>query len=678
MEKLKMIVIIVIIMLAIMIFQNKVEAKSYSVENMDIQATINTDGSVGIEQTLTYKFNGSYNGIYINVPYGYEDKELEDVIQENRINDNLYNGKSVTVTGVSETGTETKEYAEVNSGMARNGMNGFYEISDKNNIKQIKVYSPSQDTTKTFRICYTIYDLCVKHNDIGELYYNFIGGAWEVEIKNLNIDIYLPMNTEGINVWGHGPYNGKCKIISNSHANFKVKNVKPGQYVAARVLFDNYNIQNATKISNIYAKQMIYQDENTIIENKKEKNAFTRNIVIFAICMLIYWIILMLIYEKDKKYMVSNIEEDKLFEKYNPMVAGCIQGSRTILARDIIAVILNLIDKKIINLEFKNAVSGKDNYIYIITKNKQAEEQMDSIEKYVYDWVFENKDMVNLAYRLKDMPKDKLANKKFKELNDLVERNLATLGANQAKVPMIVRAFNMFLFILSIVVVVKHIMFNGYEIYDSATSDYIIIEGIMFIIMLLPFFMGLLYLPLNLIVMVRHKINKTVQKISGQKVVTTTISLLILFGVIIALTAIFSIQKYIIADEILICIATILILTDNLMLKNNAIMIEDYSKLNTLKYKIENYSIMEDKDIEQVTLWEKYLSYAVSFGIANKIVKRIQGLNLDDDLLNLVNQDSFLDFITSDYYLFYTYTSLDRKFVRAYRNTTGKVISSLR
>lgn len=678
MEKLKMIVIIVIIMLAIMIFQNKVEAKSYSVENMDIQATINTDGSVGIEQTLTYKFNGSYNGIYINVPYGYEDKELEDVIQENRINDNLYNGKSVTVTGVSETGTETKEYAEVNSGMARNGMNGFYEISDKNNIKQIKVYSPSQDTTKTFRIDYTIYDLCVKHNDIGELYYNFIGGAWEVEIKNINIDIYLPMNTEGINVWGHGPYNGKCKIISNSHANFKVKNVKPGQYVAARVLFDNYNIQNATKISNIYAKQMIYQDENTIIKNKKEKNAFTRNIVIFAICMLIYWIILMLIYEKDKKYMVSNIEEDKLFEKYNPMIAGCIQGSRTILARDIIAVILNLIDKKIINLEFKNAVSGKDNYIYIITKNKQAEEQMDSIEKYVYDWVFENKDMVNLAYRLKDMPKDKLANKKFKELNDLVERNLATLGANQAKVPMIVRAFNMFLFILSIVVVVKHIMFNGYEIYDSATSDYIIIEGIMFIIMLLPFFMGFLYLPLNLIVMVRHKINKTVQKISGQKVVTTTISLLILFGVIIALTAIFSIQKYIIADEILICIATILILTDNLMLKNNAIMIEDYSKLNTLKYKIENYSIMEDKDIEQVTLWEKYLSYAVSFGIANKIVKRIQGLNLDDDLLNLVNQDSFLDFITSDYYLFYTYTSLDRKFVRAYRNTTGKVISSLR
>lgn len=58
-------------------------------------------------------------------------------------------------------------------------------------------------------------------------------------------------------------------------------------------------------------------------------------------------------------------------------------------------------------------------------------------------------------------------------------------------------------------------------------------------------------------------------------IVTTTISLILFFGIIIILTAIFSPEKYIVADEILICIATILILTDNLMLKNNAIMIED-------------------------------------------------------------------------------------------------------
>ena len=46
------------------------------------------------------------------------------------------------------------------------------------------------------------------------------------------------------------------------------------------------------------------------------------------VCLLIYWIILLLVYEKDKKYMVENIDEDYLFEKYNAIMAGCIQGSR--------------------------------------------------------------------------------------------------------------------------------------------------------------------------------------------------------------------------------------------------------------------------------------------------------------------------------------------------------------
>ena len=75
------------------------------------------------------------------------------------------------------------------------------------------------------------------------------------------------------------------------------------------------------KISNVQAKDIVYKEENAIIENKEEKDAFTWKIIIFAICLLIYWIILMLVYEKDKKHKVDNIDEDELFQKYNPMLA---------------------------------------------------------------------------------------------------------------------------------------------------------------------------------------------------------------------------------------------------------------------------------------------------------------------------------------------------------------------
>ena len=670
----KLLGVILFAIIILFVSKSTVQAKSYKIENMDIQATINKNGSVSIKQEITYNFNGSYNGIYIDIPYNLEYTLYQEIGKNGNIDDDFYNGDEISVNSVSliQDGKE-KQFNKVN--YAYNGDKDVYVILEEEGIKQIRVYSPSEYITKTFKFNYIINNLCVKHDDVGELYYNFIGGKWEVEIENLNIDIYIPGNTEEINIWGHGPYNGKSKIINNAHSNFQVTNVKPGQYVAARVLFNKDNIPYSQKLSHINAKEMVYMDENAIIENKEEKNAFTVKIIIFAICMFIYWVILMLNFEKDKKYPIDNINEEELFKKYNPMIAGCIQGSRDILARDIIAVILGLINKKIILLDISQS-TGKDNYYYRIKKNKELENKMDKIEKYVYDWVFESKNRVRLNTRLEEMPKEKQANKKFKELNKLVGEKLSSIGANKAKVPLCLRVFNVFLFILAAVVIFRHIMFNSFGIYKSLDVN-IISNIVYYIIVFSPFLMGLLYLPINLIIIIRHKINKAVQRITGQRVVTTTVSLLILFGIIIILTAIFLPEKYIVSDEVLMCIATILILTDNLMLKNNSIMIEDYSKLNALKEKIENYSLMEDRDIEQVLLWEQYLSYSVSFGIANKIIKRIKGLNLDEDLEKLLECTSFMDVMKSDYGMFYAYASLDRRFMKSYGDAAGKMLTSM-
>lgn len=84
----------------------------------------------------------------------------------------------------------------------------------------------------------------------------------------------------------------------------------------------------------------------------------------------------------------------------------------------------------------------------------------------------------------------------------------------------------------------------------------------------------------------------------------------------------------------------------------------------------------EDRDIEQVILWEQYLSYAVSFGIAGKIIKRIKELYMDDDLTALMENNLFTNFILSDYYMFYTYAGLDRRFMRSYGRATRKMFTA--
>ena len=80
-----------------------------------------------------------------------------------------------------------------------------------------------------------------------------------------------------------------------------------------------------------------------------------------------------------------------------------------------------------------------------------------------------------------------------------------------------------------------------------------------------------------LVVTIRQTITGLIHKITGQKVVTTTVTIIVIFLVIIVITILFSSpgNRYLIADEILICIALIIMLTDNLMLKNSVNMIED-------------------------------------------------------------------------------------------------------
>ena len=66
---------------------------------------------------------------------------------------------------------------------------------------------------------------------------------------------------------------------------------------------------------------------------------------------------------------------------------------------------------------------------------------------------------------------------------------------------------------------------------------------------------------------------------------------------------IFTKNQIALVTELLIGVSTLIILTDDLMMKNDPIIAEDYSRLNALKYKIENYSMMQNRDVKEIVLW---------------------------------------------------------------------------
>ena len=73
-------------------------------------------------------------------------------------------------------------------------------------------------------------------------------------------------------------------------------------------------------------------------------------------------------------------------------------------------------------------------------------------------------------------------------------------------------------------------------------------------------------------------------------------------------------------------------------------------------------------------MWDRYLAYAVSFGIADKIIKRIGNMINDEDLIMvMISEQTMLHFVYTDYGDFYRYASLDSRFLKSY----GKSISSV-
>ena len=80
----KLLLIILFFAVFMIILQINTYAKSYSIESMDIQATVQENGDVNIKQSITYNFDGDYNGIYISIPYSIEDIEHDEIISKKK------------------------------------------------------------------------------------------------------------------------------------------------------------------------------------------------------------------------------------------------------------------------------------------------------------------------------------------------------------------------------------------------------------------------------------------------------------------------------------------------------------------------------------------------------------------------------------------------------------------
>lgn len=569
----------------------------------------------------------------------------------------------------------------------------------------IRIFLPSYKD-EAFYIKYLLKDMAILHNDVGELGWNVVGDSLANPTNNLIVKVNIPDNKNIIKVWGHGPLNGYTKILSNSEVTANITDLSSNAAVDIRVAFDKNVIKNSSKKSNVDALDKIikyetseaekanyereinelntihsidylfkalektpsfynyselnylisslnnidkkneyytrlyqfqdkvddyeykifkekldmayydyyyYEEASEIIDNifneelklkmqnelkivknkivKREvKNELGLTIVSLSSIGLTY----LVYYLKIKLKKIKKAKVDPLYIREIPssLPAECVGllTDSVLNGNEVSAALLDLIRRKIISFEKKE--NGSFDLIYNFDNENITED-----DKEFAVLIFKRKQRVNskkigkIDYekfnRWKKTTINKLRNKflilKYDEESEEINGNLLTLG---------------------IVFLISPLFFVG-----------IILITIFIIQRYKSKFFIWLFIPLNIILIILSLFTNHFIKFAY------------IFSIVAIILIKIMIRKF----------------PTKLKIKKTEKGIEEANKWNGLRNYLIDFSIISDREIPEIELWEKYLVYATAFGIGKEVLNSMK-IKLDNEKIDINMYDNYIIF----------------------------------
>lgn len=229
------------------------ENREYYISGYNIAVNINTDGSADFQEYITYRFSGKFNGVLRDIILTGSDgiMNIEVAVINSSgtvpfVHDNSRGtGSSNGTSNSGGTGSSGG-----NTGGSSSGSRGTYTFVLQDNTAKFKVYEPSQDESKTFVYKYRLTNVVTKYKDIGEFNWKLVGSGWDVRLINVNARVSIPAgaNVGDVRIFSHGPLTSFNKITSPSNFEVSAPALNPEEFLEARILFPVKLVPNSKKV----------------------------------------------------------------------------------------------------------------------------------------------------------------------------------------------------------------------------------------------------------------------------------------------------------------------------------------------------------------------------------------------------------------------------------------------
>lgn len=202
--------------------------RSYSIDRVQIDATVDENGTLHVSERRTYDFDGSFNGVYQNLATLPDGGALH------------VEGLSVDCSGEHEDlpSIPFNEYWRDSPASAPSGDYTF----DKEYMT-VYVFKKMSWETCDITFNYSISNAVQFYDDTADLYWQFIGDEWDVPNYDIEARVTLPVPEgekasagENVLIYGHGPLEGNISL-SKGVVHARVPKAGDGDFAEMRVLY---------------------------------------------------------------------------------------------------------------------------------------------------------------------------------------------------------------------------------------------------------------------------------------------------------------------------------------------------------------------------------------------------------------------------------------------------------
>ncbi len=340
----RLMAVTVAVLLALVLLPSYALARDYSIDQVDIEATVATDGSLSVKEVREFNFDGSFHGVYWKIPRG------------------SYQGRSIDVSILSVGEIIDGRYVEFSESYS--GSNHTYELSEYSSYVQVKLYSAHQNESAQFAIVYRDTNLATRYDDTSELYWKFVSDGWDVESKNVTCTIHLPIPSgqevipgDNVRAWGHGPLDATVGF-SNGDVVYLVPGVGGSEFAEARITFPAEWLSDTTSVGYSELDYILSQEESWAAAANR-KRQFARILIGGTSAITVILPILTLVkalFDRNRyKQEHKALFDDKYFRDVptddHPAVLGALLNKGNATDEGLTASLMRLTDEGYAKLE---------------------------------------------------------------------------------------------------------------------------------------------------------------------------------------------------------------------------------------------------------------------------------------------------------------------------------------